>query len=55
MPSRIPLSKGEKLEIFPPPREFGEGWEGSFIDFCKRSNIRQKVPPVEEGGNSHLS
>jgi hypothetical protein len=55
MPSKSPYQRGKNLKSFPLPELAGRVEEGSFRDFCKRSNIRQKVPPVEEGGNSHLS
>jgi hypothetical protein len=55
MPSKSPYQRGKNLKPFPLPASLGRVEEGSFMDFCKRSNIRQKVPPVKEEGNSHLS
>jgi o-succinylbenzoate synthase len=41
-PLNPPLSRGEKLEILPPPLAKGRAGEGSFMDFCKRSILNPK-------------
>ena len=45
-PLNPPLIRGEKLQILPPPLTKGRAGEGSFMDFCKRSNELKQTNPI---------
>ncbi len=48
-----PLGMGEKLEILPPPLSKRRAGEGSFLEFCKRSNT-ETIPTPHACDRNHL-